>query len=239
MDLLRVEQLQREFTDKYVVVHGNRPELARFQGITGRVKTVNMSGQALVEFDAYNNIGWYDISPVFLKVIDAPLPPKETPKAEPKAAAPKPAAAKPAAAPKPTGGSTADILAAARGGKPATPAAPAGEKKPSTADILAAARRPSAPEAKAAPEAARPAAEPKKQTTAEILAAARGKAAPAAAVPAAKAAPKPEPVAAAPEPEPKPAPVVEAAPAAKSSAKGSLPKDIPGMLAYCRQTDGK
>jgi hypothetical protein len=27
----------------------------------------------LVAFDAYNNIGWYDIEPSFLKVVDKPL----------------------------------------------------------------------------------------------------------------------------------------------------------------------
>ena len=57
----RVEELKREYTDKYVVVDASRPELARFRGLTGMIKTVNMSGRALVEFDGYNNIGWYDI----------------------------------------------------------------------------------------------------------------------------------------------------------------------------------
>ena len=65
-----------------------RPELARFRDIVGRVKTVNMSGRALVEFDDYHlNVGWYDIDPEFLKVVDKP-PPK-APKPEVKKAAPK------------------------------------------------------------------------------------------------------------------------------------------------------
>lgn len=112
MDLMfeRVEKLKREYTDKFVVVDDTRPELARFHGITGQVKTVNMSGRALVQFDAWANIGWYDIDPDYLTVIPEPLP-KPEPKAEapakkaaPAKAAPaaegeaKPAAAKPAAA---------------------------------------------------------------------------------------------------------------------------------------------
>src|SRR4051812_12228937 len=106
-------ELQRQWTDKYVVVDQSRPELKRFGGMTGTVKTVNFSGRALVEFDAYNNIAWFDIDPRFLKVIDAPLPKPEakaekkaapakaetpTAKAEAKPGAAKPAAAKPAAA---------------------------------------------------------------------------------------------------------------------------------------------
>ena len=103
-----IDRLKKQYTDKYVVVDADRPELRRFHGLTGTVKTVNMSGRALVEFDGYNNIGWFDIDPVFLKVIDQPLPkPEEKPKKEakpaakaekaaPAKAAPEKAAAKPA-----------------------------------------------------------------------------------------------------------------------------------------------
>jgi hypothetical protein len=155
-----VEQLKKEWTDKYVVVSSPAPELARFANATGTVKTVNMNGRCLVEFDQYNNIGWYDIDPSFLKIVPKPLPkPVEAKEKPAKAAAPAKAAtpAKPAAA-KPASGkpSTADILAAARGkAGGATPAAakPAAGK-PSTADILAMARA-----KKAATEAAAPAAE--------------------------------------------------------------------------------
>src|SRR6476619_3037863 len=69
-----IEKLKTQHTDKYVVVDESRPELQRFRGLTGNVKTVNMSGRALVEFDGYNNIGWYDIDPTFLKIVDAPPP---------------------------------------------------------------------------------------------------------------------------------------------------------------------
>src|SRR3954470_18204745 len=99
----KIEQMKLDFTDKYVLVDATRPELARFRDVVGRVKTVNMNGRALVEFDEYHlNIGWYDIAPEFLKVVDKP-PPREK-KVEAKKsvakAESKPAAAKPAAAAK-------------------------------------------------------------------------------------------------------------------------------------------
>ena len=132
-----IERLKSEWTDKYVVVSSPAPELARFSRTTGVVKTVNMNGRCLVEFDQFNNTGWYDIDPACLTIVAKPEPKpaaaKET-KAPPAAkapAAPKPAAAdkpaaKPAAAGKP---STADILAAARA-KAAGGAAPAAAAKP-------------------------------------------------------------------------------------------------------------
>src|SRR5215217_6107399 len=88
----RIEQMKRDLTDKYVLIDGTRPELARFRDVVGRVKTVNMNGRALVEFDEYHlNVGWYDIAPEYLKVVDKP-PPKP-PKPEVKKAAPKAAPA--------------------------------------------------------------------------------------------------------------------------------------------------
>ena len=69
-----IEKLKRAFTDKYVVVDATRPELARFGKATGLVKTVNMSGRALVEFDQFDNTGWYDIELDFLKVVPKPEP---------------------------------------------------------------------------------------------------------------------------------------------------------------------
>ena len=154
----RIERLKSEWTDKYVVIATSAPELARFASATGLVKTVNMNGRCLVEFDQYNNVGWYDIDPTALRVVPKPVPkPAEAKPAKAPAAA-KPAAAKPAApaagAKKP---STADILAAARAKGGAAPAA-APAAKPSTAEILARARGGKAA-AQAAP-AAEPAAEP-------------------------------------------------------------------------------
>lgn len=242
MLLDQVEKLKQELTDKYVVVDGSRPELRRFAGTTGQVRTVNMSGRALVEFDQYNNIGWYDINPAFLKVVDKPQPKpaeektarKSAPKAEAapaKSAAPAKAAAAPAAAKKP---STADILAAARGKAAAKPAeAPATEgKKPSTAEILAAARSKGAAPAAPAP------AEKAKLSTADILAAARGKAAPAAKAPPAAAPPRPPVEAHVPEPEPEP--VVQAAPAPAAKAPvGKLPTATADIIAWCQAHDAK
>jgi hypothetical protein len=225
MDFDRVERLKRDFTDKYVVVDERRPELARFKGMTGQVRTVNMGGRALVEFDGFANIGWYDIGLDFLKVVDKPPPKpvedkhaaKEKPAPAPKKEAPAAAAtgekklsplemARAQGAAKPAGGaaapakkaSTADILAAARAGKSGAP----------TADKPAAAK-PAAPPA-AAKESPKPAG---KLSTADILAAARGKkveasaAAPAKEAPAAKAA----------------APKVEAPPAEEAAAEEESP----------------
>jgi len=157
-----IERLKSEWTDRYVVIDSPAPELARFAHATGTVKTVNMNGRCLVEFDQFNNTGWYDIDPACLKIVPQPLPkPAEVKPAVKETAAKPVAAAKPAAGAaagaKPARQSTADILAAARakaGGAPAQPSAkaasPAAEKKsapatadggkPSTAEILARAR---------------------------------------------------------------------------------------------------
>jgi hypothetical protein len=215
----KILQLQRNLTDKFVVVDDSLPELKRFSGLTGTVKTVNFTGRALVQFDGNNNIGWYDIDPKFLKVVDAPLPKveKDEKKAAPKAEASKAetskekGAAKPSAAPK-AGGSVADILAAARGGaKPAMTPAPVAEK------------------------VEKPAVDAKKMSTADVLASLRSKSAPAKpeAVPVAKKEVAPAPIAAQVE-EVKVTPV----PATKPQA-GSLPKDVAGIVAYCRKVDAK
>ena len=134
----QIEKLRQDYTDKYVVVDATRPELARFSGFTGQVKTVNMSGRALVEFDAWANIGWYDIDPSFLRVVPKPEPKPEAEKkhdAPAKKAAPaaKAPAEKAAPAAKPAAkSSTADILAAARakaaGGAASAPAPAAGAR---------------------------------------------------------------------------------------------------------------
>jgi len=54
-----VDDLQREWTDKYILVKPERPELQRFAGIVGRVVTVNFNGKAVIDFQ---DGGWYDIS---------------------------------------------------------------------------------------------------------------------------------------------------------------------------------
>jgi hypothetical protein len=53
------ETLKREWTDQYVEINPERPELRRFEGIIGRVVTVNWNGKALVDFQ---DGGWYDIT---------------------------------------------------------------------------------------------------------------------------------------------------------------------------------
>jgi hypothetical protein len=259
-------QLQRQLTDKYVVVDAARPELRRFSGMTGVVKTVNFSGRALVQFDAHNNIGWFDIDPKFLKIIDAPLPPPaaKEPKAEKKAApikADKPAAAKPIgeAPAKPAAGSVADILAAARAGaKPAATAEakPAAAAPKSTAEILAAARSKPAAETTAGAAPAKVAAppaqaapakvDPKKLSVADMLAMARGQ------KPAAAGAPTPAPAAATPAPAvaepivaqapPEPKPATESPAVAEGAGPVRVDRSkmsVADMLAYCRKVDGK
>jgi hypothetical protein len=240
-----IETLKKKYTDKYVVVDASQPELARFRGLTGMVKTVNMSGRALVEFNDYHlNIGWYDIDTEFLKVVDKP-PPK-APKAEVKKAPAKAQAdAKAPAKPAPAAGakagkpSVADILAAARGGKAAAPATP--KAKAETA--------PAAPAQADAPD--KPAkVDRSKMSVAEMLAAARaggaggGAAKPQALPPpVAKAqaeaaptqeAPRVEEAAAEAVPRSDPAPAVTSV---KRVDKSNM--SIDDIVAWCRQHDAK
>jgi hypothetical protein len=216
----KIEELKRKYTDKYVVVDETRPELKRFGGMTGTIKTVNMNGCALVEFDANNNIGWFDIQLDFLKVIDQPLPkPEAAEKAAKSGKAEKPkaeAAAKPAA--------KAPAKAAA-----APKAAPAA--KLSVAEMLEAARirpgqsgAPSAPAAATGTSSGAAKVDPKKMSLQDILAAARGGTKPADSaattsektVPPAPAAP----AAAAAKLDPKKMSVADMLAAARGSAKG-------------------
>jgi len=53
------DALRREWTDQFVMVKPDRPELKRFVGIVGRVVTVNYNGKALIDFQ---DGGWYDVS---------------------------------------------------------------------------------------------------------------------------------------------------------------------------------
>ena len=53
------EALKREWTDQYVEVNAERPELKRFAGIVGRVVTVNCNNKAVIDFQ---DGGWYDIA---------------------------------------------------------------------------------------------------------------------------------------------------------------------------------
>jgi hypothetical protein len=66
---LRYESLKREWTDQFVEVNPDRPELGRFRGIVGRVVTVNYNNKAVVDFQ---DGGWYDItaSTEYLRKLD-------------------------------------------------------------------------------------------------------------------------------------------------------------------------
>jgi hypothetical protein len=82
-----IEELQQQYTDQYVLVDAARPTLARFAGIPGQVKTVNMNGRALVQFDGPDP-SWHDIPIDALTITDKPAPP---PLKEPAAKKPVPA----------------------------------------------------------------------------------------------------------------------------------------------------
>jgi len=72
MDFDRLRSLRFEYENQLVVVEGDRPELQRFKGKMGHVKTVNCNGRALVQFDSGSDRGWYDIDLDFLRVVDPP-----------------------------------------------------------------------------------------------------------------------------------------------------------------------
>lgn len=137
-----IEKLKKEYTDKYVKVDDSQPELRRFKDDVGVVKTVNMSGRALVEFTAANNIGWYDIDVDYLSIVDKPTEKKPAAKEKPAAKA-KPAAKSAAAAGKKMSPLEMARAQGAGGGaaKPAATKAPAAAAQ-TTAEIMASARKP-------------------------------------------------------------------------------------------------
>jgi hypothetical protein len=65
----RYEELKRKWTDQFVEVNADWPELKRFAGIVGRVVTVNRNQKAVIDFQ---DGGWYDItaSTDYLKILD-------------------------------------------------------------------------------------------------------------------------------------------------------------------------
>ena len=72
MHLERVEKLRLEYTDQYVVVIDGLPQYARFKGKVGQVRTINVNGRALVEFEGDRSR--YDFELDYLKVVDKPKP---------------------------------------------------------------------------------------------------------------------------------------------------------------------
>ncbi|WP_442483172.1 hypothetical protein [Aeoliella sp. SH292] len=72
-----VESAKQKYTDQYVAIASRRPELMRFAGLVGQVKTVNMSGRALVQWVHYfDNVGWYDIDLRDLMIVPKPAEPE-------------------------------------------------------------------------------------------------------------------------------------------------------------------
>ncbi len=59
VSIARCEELKREWTDQFVQVNADRPELKRFANRIGRVITVNYNGKAVIDFA---DGGWYDIT---------------------------------------------------------------------------------------------------------------------------------------------------------------------------------
>ena len=216
----QIEKLKQDLTDQYVVVNTGVPELKRFDGYVGQVKTVNMNGRALVQFEAWANIGWYDIDVDYLKVVPKP----EAGAAEKKHEKPTPAAkaAKPAA----TGEKKLSPLEMARmQDAAAVRNRPPGAAKPAAAKTAA---KPAAPAAGG------------KKSTAEILAAARAKVTQAAAPVEESASEEPVAQEAAEEAVPAPAAVAAKPKAAAKPAftPGQRPS-VPEILAWCREHDTK
>lgn len=124
MSIDLAERLKTDWTDKYVVVADKVPELRRFVGLTGQVKTVNMSGRCLVQFTHPVDISWYDIDPTYLTIVAKPVETAKPATEKHAAEATKPAPAKVAA---PAGKSPLE-MARQQGAAGAAPAAPAKAK---------------------------------------------------------------------------------------------------------------
>ena len=127
MTIAQAEVLKRDLTDHYVVVTEGPPELRRFVGLTGQVKTVNMNGRALVQFDNPVDISWYDIDPAYLTKVDAPQPKKKASSTKGSAAAP--------SKPKPAKGGKSPLEMAREQGAAKSGAADTGEKKLSPLEL--------------------------------------------------------------------------------------------------------
>ncbi|HMO37353.1 MAG TPA: hypothetical protein PKA06_15045 [Gemmatales bacterium] len=61
-----MQQLQSQWTDKYVSVAKGSRDYLRFEGVVGRVITVNANLRCLVDFQ---DGGWYDVQPDDLEII--------------------------------------------------------------------------------------------------------------------------------------------------------------------------
>jgi len=72
-----LELLRSRYAGRMVKVNAQRPELARFVNLRGRVVTINCNGRALVQFEDFDP-AWYAVEPEYLKIIEpAAEPPAE------------------------------------------------------------------------------------------------------------------------------------------------------------------
>jgi len=78
----RPEQLKARWTGRVIAVRSEAAvgPLARFAGLRGRVRTVNMNGRALVQFDGADET-WFDLDPAALE--EAPVTPDTPSPVEP------------------------------------------------------------------------------------------------------------------------------------------------------------
>ena len=72
-----IAALNATWLDRKVRVRAASGTHKRFDGLVGTVKAVNWSGRCLVEFDHGQDIGWYDLEPAALVLLE------ESPEAEP------------------------------------------------------------------------------------------------------------------------------------------------------------
>jgi hypothetical protein len=78
MDHPNIDELRRQYTGKHVTVDPARPELARWAGVVGQVKTINQNGRALVQFAGADE-GWHDFD---LDALHLTSPPEASKPAE-------------------------------------------------------------------------------------------------------------------------------------------------------------
>jgi hypothetical protein len=71
MSPFELERLKRQYAGKQVLVVNNRPELAQYVGLAGKVITINSNGRALVQFEGADT-GWHDLDPACLKLEPTP-----------------------------------------------------------------------------------------------------------------------------------------------------------------------
>lgn len=66
-----LEALKQQYVGRTVEISSARPQLARFAGRKGLVKTINFNGQALVQFEGPDQ-AWYDVDLDQLTIVTDP-----------------------------------------------------------------------------------------------------------------------------------------------------------------------